>query len=166
MTKTFRLTLAAALMTAVGAVSANTLSFDAVAGSPFTNAVEVTPTADNSLFILVNGGIGQFSALSFEINGGPILLPLAGRQNLAISFSDTANKSYLLSANQTYTLTVTGTVAPSFAGKTASYSIFSRNGSIALPAVSPVPEPETYALLLAGLGLVGAAARRRRTSTV
>jgi hypothetical protein len=27
--------------------------------------------------------------------------------------------------------------------------------------VSPVPEPETYALMLAGLGLVGFAARRR-----
>lgn len=30
------------------------------------------------------------------------------------------------------------------------------------PSVSPVPEPETYAMLLAGLGLVGAAARRRK----
>ncbi|MFX9665008.1 FxDxF family PEP-CTERM protein [Acinetobacter baumannii] len=29
-------------------------------------------------------------------------------------------------------------------------------------SVTPVPEPETYALLLAGLGLIGAAARRRR----
>lgn len=30
--------------------------------------------------------------------------------------------------------------------------------------LAPVPEPETYALLLAGLGLVGALARRRRTA--
>lgn len=29
--------------------------------------------------------------------------------------------------------------------------------------VSPVPEPETYALMLAGLGVLGFAARRRRT---
>ena len=28
--------------------------------------------------------------------------------------------------------------------------------------LAPVPEPETYAMLLAGLGLVGLAARRRR----
>ncbi len=29
--------------------------------------------------------------------------------------------------------------------------------------VSAVPEPETYAMLLAGLGLVGAIARRRKS---
>ena len=33
-------------------------------------------------------------------------------------------------------------------------------------AVSAVPEPETYAMLLAGLGLVGAVARRRRPATL
>jgi hypothetical protein len=30
---------------------------------------------------------------------------------------------------------------------------------------SPVPEPETYAMILAGLGLVGFSIRRRRTDT-
>jgi hypothetical protein len=30
--------------------------------------------------------------------------------------------------------------------------------------ITPVPEPETYAMLLAGLGMLGIAARRRRTS--
>jgi len=32
-------------------------------------------------------------------------------------------------------------------------------------SVSPVPEPETYAMLLAGLGLIGFAARRRKDLT-
>ncbi|CAN4276307.1 PEP-CTERM protein-sorting domain [Methylophilaceae bacterium] len=31
----------------------------------------------------------------------------------------------------------------------------------AVPQIAPIPEPETYAMLLAGLGLVGAIARRR-----
>ncbi len=29
-------------------------------------------------------------------------------------------------------------------------------------AVTPVPEPETYAMMLVGLGLIGAIARRRK----
>jgi hypothetical protein len=33
-----------------------------------------------------------------------------------------------------------------------------------LSGVTPIPEPETYAMLLAGLGLVGAAAARRKRS--
>jgi hypothetical protein len=33
-------------------------------------------------------------------------------------------------------------------------------------AVSPVPEPETYAMLLSGLGLMGAAARRRKQKSL
>jgi len=32
----------------------------------------------------------------------------------------------------------------------------------AVPAVTPVPEPESFAMLLAGLGLIGVVARRRR----
>ncbi|WP_229261902.1 FxDxF family PEP-CTERM protein [Duganella guangzhouensis] len=35
--------------------------------------------------------------------------------------------------------------------------------SVNIP-IAPVPEPETYAMLLAGLGLVGFAARRKRTA--
>jgi PEP-CTERM motif len=33
---------------------------------------------------------------------------------------------------------------------------------ISLPVISPVPEPETYAMLLAGLGLIGFTARARK----
>lgn len=41
----------------------------------------------------------------------------------------------------------------------------SQGGAYSFAAVTqPVPEPETYAMLLAGLGLVGAVARRRMKS--
>jgi hypothetical protein len=36
------------------------------------------------------------------------------------------------------------------------------DGSI--PVAAPIPEPETYAMLLAGLGLLSLVARRRRKS--
>ncbi|HEV7815432.1 MAG TPA: FxDxF family PEP-CTERM protein, partial [Janthinobacterium sp.] len=51
----------------------------------------------------------------------------------------------------TYTLTVTGTVVGTQGG--------SYGGDI---VVAAVPEPETYAMLMAGLGLVGCVARRRK----
>jgi len=41
-------------------------------------------------------------------------------------------------------------------------SVGSNTGEYDLTLSLPVPEPETYAMLLAGLGLVGMAARRRR----
>jgi hypothetical protein len=37
-----------------------------------------------------------------------------------------------------------------------------RSDNAAIGVFAPVPEPETFALLLAGLGAVGVAARRRR----
>lgn len=37
------------------------------------------------------------------------------------------------------------------------------NATIQLKALHPVPEPETYAMLLAGLGVIGAVIRRRRS---
>ncbi|MDR3086597.1 MAG: PEPxxWA-CTERM sorting domain-containing protein [Azoarcus sp.] len=40
--------------------------------------------------------------------------------------------------------------------------IFQVRGGGVLPPSPPVPEPETWAMLLAGLGIVGAAAKRRR----
>jgi len=50
-----------------------------------------------------------------------------------------------------------------------SFSLYTNNNNqdflvATLSSVTPVPEPESYAMLLAGLGLIGFTARRRRTS--
>jgi hypothetical protein len=48
-------------------------------------------------------------------------------------------------------------------GKQVSYGI---NGLVYAMAVRPVPEPENFVLMLAGLGVIGAVARRRRTQSL
>lgn len=57
-----------------------------------------------------------------------------------------------------YSLVVSGT---GVTGVSASYG-----GNIVAAPVTPVPEPETYAMLLAGLGVMGAIARRRKQNSV
>ncbi len=52
-------------------------------------------------------------------------------------------------------------VAPQFALHVQSIGSNGASGWYT-PTVSPIPEPETYAMLLAGLGLLGIAARRRK----
>lgn len=65
--------------------------------------------------------------------------------------SSAVNQSFTLAAGNYY-YEVTGTVNGQLGG---SYLLSS--------AVTPVPEPETYAMLLAGLGLIGFSLSRRKT---
>ncbi len=97
----------------------------------------------------------------FNIDGGKVELFMSnGDINYAndvsmgsFAFDSTAINSTFshLSAGDYY-YQVTGAV---MGNKGGGYQLFSE--------VSPVPEPETYAMLLAGLGLVGFMVRRRKT---
>lgn len=87
-------------------------------------------------FTLDSPSVNQSSPFN---SSGPRDLNFTG----ALAVGETANASFNLKpfdpgAGNTYTFTITQT-----------------------PTVSPVPEPETYAMLLAGLGLMGAMVRRR-----
>jgi len=57
-----------------------------------------------------------------------------------------------------YQLHITGTMAASITPNPTGES----GGIILGAATAPIPEPETYAMMLAGLGLMGFVARRRR----
>jgi probable HAF family extracellular repeat protein len=52
---------------------------------------------------------------------------------------------------------IVGNASNSITGQTHAYML-----SVTTPVAAPVPEPETYAMMLAGLGLLGVVARRRK----
>ncbi len=78
----------------------------------------------------------------------------------ALSLTGGGNVQFGILAPQTYTgplvLTVTGIASPALAVGTAVSASYA--GTV---NVSPVPEPGSYALLLAGLGVMGFVARRK-----
>ena len=126
-----------------------------------------TWTVDNSYTgsfanLYVTGPTENFSALTltlFGTNGSPVNsvnLGTVDNSSLIANFVD--NNQHLLTAGQTYNVVVTGT-----AKNTGSLALAGVYFSAATAGpVTPVPEPETYAMLLAGLGLVGTMVRRRK----
>ncbi|MFC0169690.1 FxDxF family PEP-CTERM protein [Pseudoduganella danionis] len=115
---------------------------------------------------------GDISAVSnnvFTIDAQDELdtnLPLATQ---AYTRTFTAPAELQMFLNGSLALSVTGKVSPFFSGP-ANASYYSEGTIDAYAKVTytyetaPVPEPETYAMLLAGLGLVGAIARRRKSA--
>jgi len=154
MKKSIQASLAALAL--VGAVGAQAESFEVAANTAFTEYFTFTPTETNKAVIAVSGLGAQFSSLSFELSTGPTVVASVKNGNLIASFNDFKNSAYSLLAGMGYTLKVTGQSKPSLPGTVGLVSITTAKADI-----SPVPEPESYAMFLAGLGLMAAIARRR-----
>lgn len=156
MKKIARIALIALATSAAQYSQAATSSFNTVAGTSFEEYFAVTPTTTNKLFLTVSGMTAQFGSLSFEILGGPTPVTKTLNGLFSVAFNDYLNNSYSLAANTPYTLKISGVTLASPVGGSGIVNINYANGT-----VTPVPEPESYAMLLAGLGLVGTIARRR-----
>jgi hypothetical protein len=155
MNKTLRLSLVAATLAAAGA--AHALDFQTTAGTAFNQSFLITPTATDSLYLSVSGLAAQFSSLSFSIlSGGPTVTAVLSNGSLVASADDWYDTAFSLIGGQSYTLQISGFTKAAAPGIFGSVSINTLEGT-----VSPVPEPESFAMLLAGLGLMGAIARRR-----
>lgn len=141
--------------------SASALTFNEAQGISFEQALEVTPTVGNRLLFSVSGMTSQFDSLSFSFlspSGGPSVTATSSRDPsvLLAAFNDARNGAYNLGAGTTYQVKVSGSTRAAIPGGEATVSITALNA-----VVTMVPEPETYAMLLAGLGLIGGIVRRR-----
>lgn len=121
-----------------------------VANQSFVDYVNFDLTSANDAIgslTFANNSKFSMSLDSWVLNkvGSGTVAPDAGSTFAAISYS-------ALSAGS-YSLEIHGTLNAGYKGN--SY------GGNFVTQLSPVPEPETYALLLAGLGAVGFVARRR-----
>ncbi len=104
---------------------------------------------------------GQQYLLSFDLSsnggggGGSGLLGVSLNGGAAVDFNGSTNFT-------SHTLNFTGTGNPFALTFTSAASGYS-GAVLDNVSVTAVPEPETYALMLTGLGLMGAIARRRKS---
>ena len=140
-------------------------------GDLLNEAGHIAPGEDSIGTLTVLGNFAQFPSgwLDLEIGaGGTDLLAIGGTAFLGGSLQLTLLDSFSLSGNASFTLMSAGNFMGQFSsvqvsGLGAGYTsaLFYDNGSVRLD-ISAVPEPESYALMLAGLGLLSWQLRRRR----
>lgn len=110
----------------------------------FSMPIDASGNGDANVIRLGAGGI-VFTAFNLYENA---ILIATGTMDGFLSFTGASTPG-------NYSLNIAGYKINPF--KSASYT-----GNM---AISAVPEPETYAMILAGLGLIGFSIRRRRTDT-
>jgi len=122
-----------------------------------STAVTTDPT--NSYFRMING-LGQGD--TWLTRTTDTTKTLATAQNFwALSVGPGAGTAQAIKSAFGVDLNGNGVIG---AGEFGEWSVNLAAGTITF--MNPVPEPETYAMLLAGLGLMGGIARRRRNKSV
>jgi hypothetical protein len=177
MKKFLKITLASLTLVAAGVAHAalpvpQTATFDVLSSAnavSFSNLYDITVQADgtNKLKLVITGANSAFSNIGYELFSSPMLTVSGSGANnggvLTAGFLDSKNTDVSLTGGSTYALRVFGTKDAGFGFGTKSIvSVTATYGT--LTPVTPVPEPETYAMLLAGLGLMGTIVRRRKTA--
>lgn len=131
-----------------------------------------------SALVLTSGGLfndtftfelGAASTVSSSISSVGSIMPgvysiFGAGDDGVVGTADDVNTTYAWSFGGAPTVNTAtlaaGTYYYAVFGVASGAAAYSLNSAA---AVTPVPEPETYALLLGGLGVVGFVARRRRT---
>lgn len=107
-----------------------------------------------------NNGSTVDSGSALGLGSSAVHIPQQVITSSSILF-DQLSWNYTLTSSDSPTNTLNGSTF-GFGGALGMYW----NGTVTYYAAAPVPEPETYAMLLAGLGLLGFHARRRKLKEV
>ncbi|OYY92513.1 MAG: hypothetical protein B7Y41_15630 [Hydrogenophilales bacterium 28-61-23] len=109
-------------------------------------------------------GYTDFGSYSVLVNGTPNTAWTSATYNSAFNFAFDLSAITALDnqANVFFRLTDTSTVSANAGTVATAGTDRVDNFTVSASVAAPIPEADTYALLLAGLGLVGFLARRRR----
>lgn len=157
--------VAFAIAAAVGSAGAMSVDFGTVTTTVGVSDVHVSGSFDDVYSFTLGSGTGAL--------GGLVGLDLLGDLTLQYRFGVGAtpvwgsfSSSFVVPSDPD---TGAFSLSTTFSGLTAGTKYWVNLKGTATDAaysvtLAPVPEPETYAMLLAGLGLMGAIARRRKAT--
>ena len=117
--------------------------------------------------VQATAGEKVFVAAVYDNDAGSMSMWVNGHKTTATTSFGTGNDYFLIGANPCCGEHFAGSITGIFVfdqalTDTQVESIYTGGYSAVIALANPVPEPETYALMLAGLGLVGFAVRRQR----
>ena len=155
--------VALAFLSTFGTANAITVNFGTLTTTVGADDIQVSGSFDDKFSFIAGSLPGVLgSVVGIDFTGDLKAQYRLGYGNSPIWFGDfsplapvPSDDLGIFSYSTTFSSLVAGTkywINLKGTGSEAAYSV----------TLAPVPEPETYALLLAGLGLVGTIARRRR----
>lgn len=115
--------------------------------------------------------LGSTDLSAFVAGGAPTDLPAGNNIGFVADSHWTATNpasTYGINAGESITFNLSGVTASNFSDGSLRFGVHLQGlpGGASESLVSAVPEPQTYAMLLAGLGLLGFTANRRRQTFV